>query len=201
MKSDIDKFKFLEIFLIDIIEKKKLYDKYFLSWILLKNGKNDFSFSIQEQIGNFYLKYEDKTFPLILDNICCSFSFLNNNKELLELLLKSLKTNQMSSTLEIKLPFYGKYKLRYFTSLNYTQNSTINFRSLLATPDYENFYEILLFVLENYLDSKSFSKEEIKLFNEEYYKLTNECVDFSQDLKKYIYFLEERMKINRIFNY
>ena len=44
MKSENYNLKFLENFLIDIIEKKKLYDKYFLSWILLKNGKNDFSF-------------------------------------------------------------------------------------------------------------------------------------------------------------
>lgn len=173
MKSENYNFKFLENFLIDIIEKKKLYDKYFLSWILLKNGKNDFSFIIQEQLGNFYLIYDEKRIPLIVNNQnFCSYSCLNKNKDLLDLIFKSLTTNQMSSALEIDMPFYGKYNFRYSTFLNQMQNSTINFRAIVKSNDSEPFIEILIFVLNHYFDGQPFSKEEMELFNEEYYKLT-----------------------------
>jgi hypothetical protein len=202
MKSENYNFKFLENFLIDIIEKKKLYDKYFLSWILLKNGKNDFSFIIQEQLGNFYLIYDEKRIPLIVNNQnFCSYSCLNKNKDLLDLIFKSLTTNQMSSALEIDMPFYGKYKFRYSTFLNQMQNSTINFRSIVKSNDSEPFIETLIFVLNHYFDGRPFSKEEMEFFNEEYHKLTGEYVDFNQDFKQYINLLEDIIKINRIVNY
>lgn len=202
---------FIDNNILRIIESKKLIDKYFISWLILKHKFTDIAFNVSENSPSFSVMSNGNMvticeFSLKSDSILYSIEndkilYLIEEKLFLNFIKESLKKANSNGIEKAIIPFYGNVNFRLSSSSYTPKEATVICRMLINKRDIYTEAERLSFILKNINSIDKYSKQEEQIFNSIYNQITNQYINFNGQLDENIDLLEQFINLNKIVSY
>lgn len=194
--------------IIEIIEKKSISSKYFISFLLLKYQCSDIIFDFNNNIkSTFSVRSFGKIIPVgsfLIKEKKIEFLINDNNFEddlFLNYMNDCLKFNQHDDLLHLKIPFYGKIMLRIASIKNGKDAANIIYRIIFKNKkEQQNLIEKLYFIFIN-INKYTINKNEEKILNELYHSTTFRNFNLNESIEDKINILKKYILLDELIDY